>query len=229
MITIQNADSELSHWKMLFRNGCFTIFHLFIWNYLNQTLSSSHCVIIAITTNAPLSPSTSIASVRVSELLLLCLIHTCQRAAMSDKASYKSSFNFRYQSIPFQHNTNHPASHVTLWLSSGKFASGSDFKGGAFFLKGGAFFVGILPPLIFREMMQKPTPFFLPPLIIFGKKRAPLNNWKHFYCPPEFCPAFWKPPLNLNGDLKPLLVPPWFCFGIFKAPLKVEKQNKCPP
>ena len=70
----------------------------------------------------------------------------------------------------------HPASHVTLWLSSGKFASGSDFKGGAFFLKGGAFFVGILPPLIFREMMQKPTPFFLPPLIIFGKKRAPLNN-----------------------------------------------------
>ena len=72
--------------------------------------------------------------------------------------------------------TGHPASHVTLWLSSGKFASGSDFKGGAFFLKGGAFFVGILPPLIFREMMQKPTPFFLPPLIIFGKKRAPLNN-----------------------------------------------------
>lgn len=124
---------------------------------------------------------------------------------------------------------SHPASHVTLWLSSGKFASGSDFKGGAFFLKGGAFFVGILPPLIFREMMQKPTPFFLPPLIIFGKKRAPLNNWKHFYCPPEFCPAFWKPPLNLHGDLKPLLVPPWFCFGIFKAPLKVEKQNKCPP
>ena len=123
----------------------------------------------------------------------------------------------------------HPVSHVTLWLSSGKFASGSDFKGGAFFLKGGAFFVGILPPLIFREMMQKPTPFFLPPLIIFGKKRAPLNNWKHFYCPPEFCPAFWKPPLKLNGDLKPLLVPPWFCFGIFKAPLKVEKQNKCPP
>ena len=57
----------------------------------------------------------------------------------------------------------HPASHVTLWLSSGKFASGSDFKGGAFFLKGGAFFVGILPPLIFREMMQKPTPFFCPP------------------------------------------------------------------
>ena len=87
-----------------------------------ETISIRHCprhprhpryprhslitIINAITTNAPLSPSTSIASVRVSELLLLCLIHTCQRAAMSDKASYKSSFNFRYQSIPFHHNTN---------------------------------------------------------------------------------------------------------------------------
>ena len=146
----------------------------------------------------------------------------------------KQIYSNKYKYIQTNTNTNnmmpshHPASHVTLWLSSGKFASGSDFKGGAFFLKGGAFFVGILPPLIFREMMQKPTPFFLPPLIIFGKKRAPLNNWKHFYCPPEFCPAFWKPPLNLNGDLKPLLVPPWFFLAFSKPPLKLKSKISAP-
>ena len=70
-----------------------------------------------------------------------------------------------------------------------------------------------IAPLNFQRNDAKPTPFFcLPPLIMFGKKSAPLNYWKHFYCPPEFCPAFWKPPLKLNGNLKPLLVPPWICF-----------------
>ena len=39
------------------------------------------------------------------------------------------------------HDTLHPASHVTLWKSGGKFASRLNFKGGAFFLKGGAFFL----------------------------------------------------------------------------------------
>ena len=46
----------------------------------------------------------------------------------------------RVTEVLFKRNSAHPASHVTLWLSSGKFASGSDFKGGTFFLKGGAFF-----------------------------------------------------------------------------------------
>ena len=32
-----------------------------------------------------------------------------------------------------QQELGHPASHVTLWTSGGKFASGSNFKGGAFF------------------------------------------------------------------------------------------------
>ena len=35
---------------------------------------------------------------------------------------------------------DHPASHVTLWKSGGKFASGLNFKGGAFFSSGGRFF-----------------------------------------------------------------------------------------
>ena len=36
--------------------------------------------------------------------------------------------------------TQHSASHVTLWKSGGKFASGLNFKGGAFLSSGGRFF-----------------------------------------------------------------------------------------
>ena len=42
-----------------------------------------------------------------------------------------------YLSWPCIH---HPASHIKLWTSGGKFASGSNFKGGAFFSSGGRFF-----------------------------------------------------------------------------------------
>ena len=86
-----------------------------------------------------------------------------------------------------------------------------------------------IAPLNFQRNDAKThSCFFLPPLIIFGKKSAPLKYWKHFYCPPEFCPAFWKPPLKLNGDLKPLLVRPWFCFAFSKPPLKLKSKISAP-
>ena len=35
---------------------------------------------------------------------------------------------------------NHPASHVTLWVSRGKFASRTSFQGGIFYCSGGLLF-----------------------------------------------------------------------------------------
>ena len=47
--------------------------------------------------------------------------------------NFKFLFLFSIGLFGLSSMPGHPASHVTLWTSGGKFASGSNFKGGAFF------------------------------------------------------------------------------------------------